>query len=592
MELGIIGNCHFSALIDRYGDIGWLCWPNFDSEFIFCSLLDERKGGNFSISPPRKTQGNQKYIRNTNILKTTFENDQGKFAVVDFAPRYHQFSRYYKPNMIIRMVKPIEGKPQCKVSFAPIKEYGKSKCETVSGSNHIQVTGHEKPIRLTTNAPLTYIDQGIPFLIDKTYYFVLTYGMPLEADLQYTCEDFFEKTKNYWQTWVAHSHIPNKYQNEVIRSALVLKLHQFEDTGAIIAATTTSIPEAKNTERNWDYRYCWLRDAMFSLSALQRLTHFEELEHFINYLKNLVEQSKERDFFLQPVYGIDGRSKLEEKKLIFLEGYKKTKPVRVGNQAHEHLQHDVYGEMVLAIAPLFYDSRFSVKKSALPYDLLKNMILQIEKYMEAKDSGLWEFRGISQLHTFTLLMHWAGANTGYHIFEKNDPYNLKEKTKNLEKIAREIIEKQCFDKDLNTYTQAAGKKDLDASLLMMINMGYLSPDDKRAKRLIEQIEKNLGHSSGLLHRYKAKDDFGDTENAFLICSFWLVEALAITGEKEKAEKLFEKLLSFSNHLGLYSEDLDPETNILWGNFPQTYSHVGLINAAFALSEDRGCLYLK
>lgn len=592
MDLGIVGNCQYSALIDNHGSVKWLCWPRLDSAFVFGGLVDEDCGGDFRICPPESYSSGQEYIENTNILTTTFKTAAGSFQVIDFAPRFHQFDRYYKPTMLIRIVRPLSGKPQGQVSFKPTMNYGEQLCETFFGSNHIAARGHAKDMRLTTNAPLTYVDQSIPFLIDRTFYFVLTYGAPLEQNLRYTCEDFLEKTKAYWHTWVRHCHLPQEYQKQVIRSALVLKLHQFEDTGAIIAATTTSIPEAKGTERNWDYRFCWLRDAMFSLSALQRLTHFEELEHFINYLKNLVEKSKSRDYFLQPVFGIDGSEKLTEHILDHLDGYKGNKPVRIGNQAYEHLQHDVYGEMMVAIAPLFYDQRFSAQREALPNDLMQQMLRQIEKYLSAKDAGLWEFRGIAQLHTFSLLMHWAGAKTAYHIFNQRDPYGLKKKAQELYSEAARIIESQCWSEELGTYTQAANQKELDASLLMMINMGYLEPNDPKAKSMIAAIQQQLGHETGLLHRYKAPDDFGETENAFLICSFWLVEALAITGQKAEARELFGKLLNSSNPLGLFSEDLDPTTMELWGNFPQTYSHVGLINAAFALSEDRGCLYLK
>ena len=590
MDLGIVGNCQYSALIDPWGDVKWLCWPRFDSSFIFGGLLDEEHGGSFRIAPPENMRGRQSYIPNTNILSTIFETERGSFELIDFAPRFLQYDRYFKPKMLIRMIKPIEGKPLCRVKLDARGQYGLIKGENMLESNHIQINKLEGSIRLTTNAPLTYIEEERAFLVDRPFYFVLTYGNPLENSLQATCESFFERTRSYWQTWVKHSYLPEYYQKEVIRSALVLKLHQFEDTGAIIAATTTSIPEAQNTVRNWDYRYCWLRDALFSLAALQRLTQFEELEKFILYLHNIVEASRDSGFDLQPVYGIGGEKFLTETILTHLKGYKNHQPVRVGNQAFEHKQYDVYGEMVLAIAPLFLDRRFIHDQAVLPLGLMRDLLLQIEKVMTSTDAGLWEFRGREQLHTFTALMHWAGASVGQKICFKADPM-LDQKARKLQMKAREIIDNRCWNADMNTFTQAAGTRDMDASLLMLINMGYLRHDDPKAHGTIEAIKKHLMHPSGLLHRYRAEDDFGETHNAFLICSFWLVEALAHLGKKEEAHKLFGTLLECANHLGLYSEDVDPESGEPWGNFPQTYSHVGLINAAFSLSPHFGHLYL-
>lgn len=590
MELGIIGNCQYSALIDTHGDVKWLCWPRFDSSFIFGGLIDEDRGGGFKISPPSGEKGQQEYIANTNILKTTFTSNNGSFEVTDFAPRFIQYERSYKPKMLIRMVKPISGKPLCKVSIATKAEYGEISGTPSLESNHMQFHNLGAPVRLTTNAPLAYIEESRAFLIDRPFYFVLTYGIPLEDKLAETCESFLERTKTYWQTWVKHSYLPEVYQKEVARSALVLKLHQYEDTGAIIAATTTSIPEAKGTVRNWDYRFCWLRDALFSLTALQRLTQFEELEKFIIYLQNVVEESRNSSCELQPVYGISGEKELTERILSHLKGYQGHQPVRIGNQAYQHKQFDVFGEMLIAICPLFLDERFLDEGKSLPIDLVTHLLSRIEKVLEVEDAGLWEFRGKAQLHTFSILMHWAGANLAEKIARKCDP-SLEKKAHQLKIKARDIINSQCWSTSLGSFTQAAGSEDLDASLLMMVNMGYLKPDDPRALQLVNAIRSHLSHDSGFLHRYKATDDFGDTNNAFLICSFWLVEALAHLGKKDEARQLFERLLACSNHLGLYSEDVDPDTNELWGNFPQTYSHVGLINAAFTLSPHYGHLYL-
>ncbi|MFW7379276.1 MAG: glycoside hydrolase family 15 protein [Oligoflexus sp.] len=590
MDLGIIGNCQYSALIDPYGDVKWLCWPRFDSSFVFGGLIDKNHGGFFRISPDDGEQGRQAYIPNSNVLVTTFETERGTFEVIDFAPRFMQYERYYKPKMLVRIVRPIAGKPMCKVSIEARHDYGKSISKMSLESNHIQFHGFDTPMRLTTNAPLSFIEEQRHFVIDRSFYFALTYGVPIEQNLAETCENFLEKTRNYWQTWVKHSYIPECYQSEVIRSALVLKLHQYEDTGAIIAATTTSIPEAKGTVRNWDYRYCWLRDAVFSLTALQRLTQFEELEKFILYLHNIVEQSRKTGFDLQPVYGISGEKVLTERVMTHLKGYQDHQPVRVGNQAYEHKQYDVYGEMLIAISPLFLDQRFTHQRHHLPTDLLRDLLNKIEEFIETEDAGLWELRGKAQLHTFTILMHWAGA----HVAEKICQYaggGTIDQARRLKKKAKEIMDSRCWNEEIGSYTQAAGTTELDASLLMLINMGFLGRNHPKAIKMIDAIRKDLSHGNGFLHRYRVQDDFGETNNAFLICSFWLVEALVHAGNPGEARELFEKLLACSNHLGLYSEDFDPQSGELWGNFPQTYSHVGLINAAFSLSPHSGHMYL-
>ncbi len=592
MDQGIIGNCQYSALINRNGNIDWLCWPRFDDSFVFGRLIAGEKGGVFQICPELESDGDQSYIGNTNVLRTLFTNDKGSFEVIDFAPRFLQFNRYFKPKMLIRIVRPICGKPRCRVKIDCKINYGEKSSKQTIESNHIQFSGYDYQMRLTSNAPLTYIDQNKGFSVDRNFYFALTYGQPIEADLEEICFKFFEKTCQYWETWIKHSHLPTRFQKEVIRSALVLKLHQFEDTGAIIASTTTSIPEAKGTERNWDYRYCWIRDAMFSLSALQRLTHFEELEKFILYLHNLVEESRERDFFIQPVYNIDGNPDLTEAILGELCGYKNHKPVRIGNQAYEHLQYDVYGEILMAISPIFVDERFLKEKKLLPVDLIEQLIKQVERYLTAADAGLWEFRGKAQIHTFTLLMNWAGLLVGEKIFHKMNDEKQEHYCRSLKEKISKYIDEFAWNEQSQSYTQAVGSEDFDASLLMMVNMGYLSKNDPKAHQLINKIMDNLSHANGLLYRYVASDDFGATNNAFLICSFWLVEALARLGRRSEAIRLLEKLMSYSNHLGLYSEDVDPNSGELWGNFPQTYSHVGLINAVFALYPDHGSLFLN
>jgi len=579
LSLGIVGNCQYNALIDRAGNVVWMCWPKFDSSFVFGSLVDEQKGGRFSIGTVDQGEGQQTYIENTNVLVTRFETMSGVFEVVDFAPRFSQFGRFFKPKMLIRIVRPLTGNPLIRVLCVPRYEYGEKLLAAQTRSNHLLYEGGAQPLRLFTDASLYMIQEGRPFALAKPQYFVLTWGNVVDQSVQGLCETYYKNTVDYWQRWVKHCHLPREYQHQVIRSALVLKLHQFEDTGAIIAATTSSIPEAPGTGRNWDYRYCWLRDAQFTLQALRRLGQFEEMENFVAYLRNLIETSVDR---LQPVYSITGASDLTERILTGLTGYLDNSPVRIGNQAYEHIQHDIYGEMIMAISPLFIDARFTVV--AKPKPILMRLIKAIEVYLEKEDAGLWEFRGTAQIHTFSLLMHWAGAKHALEIAEEcgyDDVYAIAEQ---LIGRSETILNERCWNPTLGAFAQAPGTHELDAALLQMINLGYLRKDDPRAFAHLTAIRRGLSVSDVLLRRYRHVDDFGATENAFTICSFWLAEAYARLGEREQGKQIFTTLLRAANHLGLYSEDLHPATFEQWGNFPQAYSHVGFINAAFALSD--------
>ncbi len=581
MKLGLIGNCQYSALINTAGNVDWLCWPRLDSSFVFGTLLDDDKGGRFQIGLADGSEGTQRYIDNTNILVTRFDRPQGSFEVIDFAPRFSQYDRFHKPKMLIRIVRPISGAPVVRVTCSPRYNYGELTLRGQTRSNHIIYEGAPQPIRLLTDASLYNIQEGRPFVLDSTQYFVMTWGFSVDKGLRDLCENYLERTKEYWQRWVKHCHLPREYQPQVIRSALCLKIHQFEDTGAIIAATTTSIPEANGTERNWDYRFCWLRDAYFTLSAFRRLGQFEEMENFTTYLRNIVERSAGR---LQPVYGITGEDQLTEYILHELAGYRGNKPVRIGNQASEHLQHDIYGEMVLAIAPLFLDARFAISHVGKPKALLERLLSSIDTYLDKEDAGLWEFRGIAQIHTFSVLMHWAGAKHALAVAEECGYEALREQAKGLVQRSERLLDDRCWDGTIGAYVQSPGSKEMDAALLHMVNIGYLKRYDPRALSHVNAISSRLATESGLLRRYTMVDDFGDTANAFTICSFWLVEALARLGERDRARHVFEILGRAANHVGLYSEDLEPRTFEQWGNFPQAYSHVGFINAAFALSD--------
>jgi GH15 family glucan-1,4-alpha-glucosidase len=578
--LGIVGNCSYSALLDR-GSVEWMCWPRPDSSFVVGPLLDRERGGTFVVEGVGTTGAVQEYVENTNVLRTTFSGPGGSFELLDFAPRFALYDRHFKPLMLVRILRPLEGEPRAVVRCRPVYDYGETPSRSWRASNHIQFTDLPTPVRLTTNVPLSYVEEERPFLLERDHHLVLTWGEPLETGLEETTERFLERTVDYWRRWVKGTRTPRDYQREVIRSALVLKLHQYEDTGALLAATTTSLPEHPGSGRTWDYRYCWLRDAYFTLNALERLGHNDEMERFLVFLRNLAEEKAGE---LQPAYTISGNGEAPERELPWLAGYRGEQPVRVGNQAFEHVQNDVYGEMILAVSRLFLDARFAGQvppRTAL--GLVARLLDQIDRRLEEPDAGPWELRGVNRLHGFSVLTHWAGAQRAVEVAEALGDVALRARAADVQARAARVLETRCWNADLGALTQAAEGKHLDAVLLLAVQLGFFPPDDPRADSHVNAIRRALRVDGDLLCRYAAPDDFGKPVAAFTVCSFWLAEALALLGRHDEGRELFEHLLGLHNGLGLYSEDILPGSLEQSGNFPQTYSHVGLINAAFRLS---------
>ncbi len=377
--LGVIGNCSYLALVSA-GSVEWLCWPRPDSSFVFGPLLDRERGGAFTIEGIGATDVEHSYLENTNVLRTVFTAPTGSFELIEFAPRFQQYDRAFKPSMLVRICRPLSGDPLVRIRCRPVYDYGRHVAPSWRASNHLEFAGLGAPLRLTTNVPLSYVEEERPFLLDRDCHLVLTYGEPLEAGLEGTAETFLERTVDYWREWVKRTRVPRDYQREVIRSALVLKLHSYEDTGALLAAATTSLPEHPGSGRTWDYRYCWLRDAYFTLNALERLGHAEEMELFLLFLRNLAE---ERGGELLPVYTISGGGEAEEIELTHLTGFHGNGPVRVGNQAFHHPQNDVYGEMILAVSRLMMDARFSGSiETPRAVELVEELLAQIDRRLD------------------------------------------------------------------------------------------------------------------------------------------------------------------------------------------------------------------
>lgn len=577
-DMGVIGNCSYMAYVDTGASVQWLCMPRFDSSFVFGALLDEEKGGEFSISPESAVMSSkQYYIKNTNILCTEIQSQKGSYRVTDFAPRFYHFERHFKPLMLIRKLEPLSGSPVVKVVCSPKGAWGAIDPDIVMASNHIRFLNLESQVRLTSNIPLNYISERKGFVLNDVLYLVLTYGEPLEAPLVSTAEEFLRKTKQYWTQWVKTASIPALYQEEVIRSALILKLHQYEDTGGIIASGSTSLPEKDGAGRNWDYRYCWIRDSYYTLNAFNNIGHFEELEKYFHYIQNIVLNEPKT---IQPVYGITGEKNLAEKELP-LAGYMKNQPVRIGNSAFLQRQNDVYGQLLTCLLPLYTDRRLDIVRNRQQGRLIGWLLDRIADTMDVPDSGIWEYRNRQQLHCYTFLFHWAGCKAAYKIARDMGDEKLARKAVGLCHKCQDQIER-CYSKRKRAYTQAIGVDHLDASTLHLITMRYLDPLSERASNHLGAVEKDLLRPDGLLYRYTHQDDLGVPGTSFTVCSFWYVEALACIGRIDDAREALERVLKCTNHLGLFSEDADHYFG-QWGNFPQTYSHVGLMNAVYRIA---------
>ncbi|TDO22069.1 glycoside hydrolase family 15 protein [Pedobacter duraquae] len=578
-QTGIIGNCAFLAHINKNTNVDWLCWPRFDSSFVFGGILDQEKGGEYSILPAGSYTSKQYYQENTNILCTEISDSEGVYRITDFAPRFHQYERYFKPLMFIRKIEVISGNPRIKVTCRPVHHYGEGNFKGSRGSSHILYEAGTETIQLSTNISLSYVQEEKFFALNETKYLIMTYGYKLEAPIESTAERFLLSTRQYWRTWIKHSTIAGFYQPLVIRSALVLKIHQYEDTGAIIAASTTSLPESPGSTRNWDYRYCWMRDTYYVITALNHIGHFEEMEKYFNYVTDISFRDDER---YQPLFGIAGERVLTERILTNIKGYQGNQPVRVGNQAFEHIQNDIYGQVLISMLPLYHDRRFTVDERQDSSRWLDSLLRKIEHTIDEKDAGIWEFRNLANFHCYTNLFQWAGANAalkmaitiGHEDFQKRAQALIDKAAKHIE---------DCYDPERKVYNHAVGSAHLDASTLQLILMNYLDPNSQRAKDHLIALETELKGKNGLFYRYKHADDFGKPKTTFLICAFWYVEALACVGRIDDAIREFESLIQYGNHLQLFSEDVDENDGSQWGNFPQAYSHVGLMNAAHRIA---------
>lgn len=587
LNLAVIGNSMLSALIDRRGRIVWSCYPRFDSDPLFCSLLQPKgehaDAGYFSIEMERLAGTSQCYRRNTAILVTELRDaDGGAVRIIDFAPRYKIFGRTLHPPYLIRRIELVSGSPRIRVRIRPLANYGADVMARIVGGNHIIYKSPETAVRVTSDVPISYLAAELPFVLDRPIHLVLGPDETLKHDLAEFVREQYDRTETYWFEWTRYLSIPFEWQQEIIRAAITLKLCSFEETGAVVAALTTSIPEAPNSGRNWDYRFCWLRDAYFVVRAFNRLGVTKTMEEFIRYIVNVA--AMEVGGRLKPVYAIVPGMPLDEWVAPALEGYRGMGPVRVGNLAGEQVQHDVYGSVVLAAAQMFFDHRLPRMGDVALFRRLEILGDAAARMALEPDASLWEYRGRARVHTYSSVMCWAACD---RLAAIASVLSLPEREAHWRGEATRIraaILEHAWSPALNSFVSSFDSEDLDASLLLLHEVGFVAANDSRFIGTVNAIEARLRRGDHLF-RYSMPDDFGMPETAFTICTFWYIDALAAIGRRDEARALFERVLACRNHVGLLSEDLDPVTGELWGNFPQTYSLVGLIIAAMRLSKN-------
>ena len=586
LNLGVVGNSAISALIDDHAHIVWSCLPRFDGDPVFCRLLTTSdthasEAGGFGISVDNLIRSEQHYVRNTAILVTTLTDAGGaSVEITDFAPRFKQFGRSFRPMMLVRQLRPLNGTPRIRVHLRPAHSYGAGTPALTRGSNHIRYGMPDLVLRCTTSAPVTYVVDEMPFVLEDKLAFILGPDESLALSPGETADRFFANTKDYWEEWCRYLSIPFEWQGAVIRAAITLKLSNFEESGGIVAAMTTSIPESPNSARNWDYRYCWLRDAYFVVKALNRLGAVRTMEDHIHYITNIAAGSNSH---LQPVYGITLEPDLMETEVASLAGYRGMRPVRRGNQAYEHIQNDVYGSAIMAATQAFFDARLSKQGGLSLLSRLEGLGHSACNLYDKPDAGPWEFRTKAQTHTYSSVMCWAACDRLAKICQRLDEEARGRIWREKADEIRKTILSRAYNSALETFIETFDGDTVDASLLLLPELNFIDARDPKFLGTLKTIEDKL-RVGQYLYRYVNPDDFGTPETSFAICTFWYVDALAAVGRLEEARALFENLLTCRNHLGLLSEDIDPETRELWGNFPQTYSMVGLINSAMRLSK--------
>jgi len=585
LDYGIIGNCKSAALVSKTGSIDWCCLPIFDSASVFAKLLDDKKGGSTSFQTSDAYKITQEYLWETNILSTRFDDGTNAFQVLDFMPRYEKRDRkFYAPPDIIRFIRLIKGTPKFKITYDPQLEYAKPKTYSEDKKEYIESytqSGKYDSLYLYTDFDNQDILHNRELTLTKNAFVLISYHEKLikqDIDRIYLK---FQRTKVYWMNWSDATTKYPRYQNEIMRSALTLKALTFEKSGAVLAAVTTSLPETIGEVRNWDYRFCWVRDASMVIRVISSLGHAKSARKFLQFIMNTVPDKDEK---MQIMYGINGEKELTEETLDHLSGYQDSKPVRIGNAAYVQRQNDIYGILMEVVYNQFIKFENTLENSEELWTIVRGIVKIVGEHWHEADKGIWELRTEDKHFTFSKLLCWVAVDRAIKIAKVlNRPRDIEQWKTLREEIYNDIYE-NAWNEEIEAYTQSYGSTALDASTLLMQQYGFIESKDPRFVSTVQATERELCHD-GLMYRYKNEDDFGKPSSSFTICSFWFIDSLYKIGEKKKAIAYFDQLLSYSNHLGLFSEDIDFETKRLLGNFPQAYSHLALIETAISFSEN-------
>ncbi|MBI3116172.1 MAG: glycoside hydrolase family 15 protein [Thaumarchaeota archaeon] len=583
---GVIGNTRTAALVGYDGAVDWCCLPKFDSPSVFAAILDRKVGGRWCIAPRGKGRASQRYVENTNILQTEFEVNSSTVVVTDFMPIALSSEAWSTPPEIHRVVECTQGEMTMRMQLQPRFDYGRASPRMEKSAVGVSMKNAKHEMVLSSSIDVDLSRDGIAWKEFKVgrgekAVFVLSYGEDEPRTVgEYRTPVQLLRTEAFWKHWVGRLEYDGAWRDAVIRSALTLKLLVYSPTGAMVAAPTTSLPEALGGERNWDYRFSWIRDSAHSLWAFNLLGYRSEAERYLHWL---VDNNPALDLDLRLMYAIDGHSQIAEKTMKHLEGYKGSGPVRIGNAAVRQLQLDAYGYMVDA---LYFSSKHGANVSEeMFYRFVKPLAKYICENWRRPSNGIWEIRNLRGHFVYTKAWCYAGLDRAVRIAGiKGHLEDIGSWRKTMEEIKREVLS-EGWNERKKAFRMSYGSDSLDSANLIIPLIKFLSPKDARVISTIDAIRKELGEGV-LLRRYSARDGLKGREGAFIICSFWLVASLAYIGRVSEARDIFEKLLAYSNHLGLYSEEVDPKTRELLGNFPQAFSHMGLIMAAYALVKHR------
>jgi GH15 family glucan-1,4-alpha-glucosidase len=585
LNYGIIGNCQSAALVSDTGSIDWCCLPIFDSASVFAKILDDKKGGSLGFKVSDDYNITQEYLWQTNILSTVFDNGANAFQVIDFMPRYKQKDdTYYTPPDIIRFIRLIKGTPEFTIDYDPKLEYAREKTFTRIKDNYLYSKtkdGKYDSLFLYSDIDLNKILNKEVVQLRSNAFILVSYHEKLAEQSLDRAYLKFQRTKTYWMDWSEKTTRYSLYQEEILRSALTLKALSYEKSGAVLAAATTSLPETIGEVRNWDYRFCWIRDASMVIKVIADLGHPLSAKNFLRFVINTIPDKDEK---IQIMYGINGEKDLTEYFLDHLSGYKNSAPVRVGNAAYIQKQNDIYGILMEVIYRQFVEFETTLENREELWTIVKGITKIVSDHWQEPDKGIWELRTEDRHFTFSKLLCWVAIDRAIKIGEIIGRDRRLGSWKELRADIYQDIYENSWSDEVQAYTQSYGSNDLDASTLLMEQYGFINANDARFISTVHATERELCRD-GLMYRYKNQDDFGEPSSSFTICSFWFIDSLHKIGETDRARAYFDQLLSYSNHLGLFSEDIDFETKRLLGNFPQAYSHLALIETAINFSKD-------